>query len=1130
MTSIRRPLSALAGSLALALLLLLSSALPVQAQYFSFGKNRVQYTDFDWRYIQSEHFDVFYYDSENYDLANFTARVMESSLRQIHEDFDHQIIDRIKVVVYDSHNDFSQTNVAALPVNAEGIGGATEPFKNRIIMPFSGNYDEFRSTLQHELVHAVVNDMFYGGNVQSLVSGRAQLQIPNWFDEGLAEYISVAWDTNTDMFMRDGLLNDYMPAINQLSGYLAYRGGQSIWNFIVEEYGRQKIGEILHGARATRTINGAFQRALGMNIEQLSEAWHDYYRKIYFPEVAQREDLDNFAEHITERGKLGTYNTSPALSPQGDKIAMITNHRGYFDVVVVSAVTGEVLKTLISGQDNVEFEELNILNPNLTWSPDGSQIALSAKSQGKDHLAIVDYQTGNKQFVEFPELSAIGSVSWSPDGSKIAFDGNIGPLQDIFVYNVEERNFINVTNDAITDVQPAWGADSQTIYFTSARGDNLQLGTFLNNADLLRSDFMYTTDIYSVRVGEERVTRLTNTPGWNEDEPVTTRDGRLIYISDENGIRNVFEMNLDDRISTPLTNLLTGVQQISVSSDGTRLAVASINEGYTDIFLVRQPLTRARGQELQPNRWAQRRATESYGERVPAIRYVKQMFGSSGELITGSGDAVETDPRTGEAMADAGRQADDTTTTDTTGRDARGNIDFRNYVFESSVSQDTAFTAQYLDDSTFAPINSQTEDGRFQPKDYRLRFTTDLVYSGGGFSTYYGGYGMTQIVLSDLLGDHQIVFGSNLVLDLRNSNYYLQYGNFKDRWNWQYTFFHNASSYQGFSGQVYRFRNYGLGVSAQYPIDQFRRLDFSLSGIGLAQDFSVVGQDATTNNSSEFLYPQIIFTSDRTLAGYTHPIGGSRYSLSLTGSPPITGNTLHFASLLGDFRKYFNLGAGYSVALRGAGAVSLGRDSQTFFMGGMQGWINRRFNSETPLPLDKLGDTFITLPALPLRGHAYNAIYGDKFTMTNLEFRFPLFAAILPGPIPFLPLYNMQGVAFFDAGMAWGKDIEFSVPLSNGMQLPYFTNDGDFDFHVQERGTKYYDNATGNVVDNLPDEPEDERYSPLPFRDGDVLIGAGFGLRTIVFGLPLRYDVGWPYYSDGFAGKPVHYISLGLDF
>lgn len=1129
MRAFKSRLPVLAGIATLCLLLFAGTA-ELHAQYFSFGKNRVQYNDFEWRYIQSEHFDVFYYQSKNYDLANFTARNLEASLRQIQEDFNHRIADRIKVIIYDSHNDFSQTNVVALPPSAEGIGGVTDLFKNRITMPFSGNYDEFRSTLQHELVHAVINDMFYGGSAQSLVSGRVQLQIPTWFNEGLAEYVSVGWDTNTDTFLRDGLLNDYMPPIPQLSGYLAYRGGQSVWNFIVEEYGRQKIGEILNAARAQRSIKTAFQRSLGMDIEELSEAWQEYYEKIYFPEVAKREDLDNFAELLTERGKLGTYNTSPAISPQGDKIAMITNKRGYFDVVVVSAVTGEVLKTVIKGSDNVNFEELNILNPNLTWSPDGSRIALSAKSKGQDQLAIVDYETGEKQFINFPDMDAIGSVAWSPDGSKIAFDGNRGPRQDIFVYDLESRNFINLTNDAISDMEPAWGADSETVYFTSARGDNLQLGRFLNNADLLKEDFMYTTDIYSVRIGENRAVRLTKTPNWNEKQPVTTRDGRLLYISDRNGIQNVYEMNLDDRISTPLSNLLTGVLQISVSQDGSRLAAAGINEGYTDIFLVRQPFSRAKSEEPEPNQWAQRRARESYGQRVPAIGYLKQMFGDNTGVVTASGEAMAVDDQEEGGIAQAGDTAD---RRDTTGRDEQGRVDFRNYVFESSVEQDSAFTAQYLDAATFEPENKTTDDGRYQPKDYRLRFTTDLVYGGGGFSTYYGSYGLTQIVFSDLLGDHQIVFGSSLQLDLRNSTYYLQYGNFKDRWNWNYTFFHNASTYQGFSGQVYRFRNYGLGVTAQYPIDKFRRLDFSLSGIGLSQDFSILGADTTTNNTSEFLYPQVIYTSDNTLAGYTSPVAGSRYSVSLTASPPLGGSTLQFASVLGDYRKYFNLGYGYSVALRGAGAASIGRDSQTFFMGGMLGWINQRFNSETPLPLDKLGETFITLPALPLRGHEYNAIYGDHFTLTNVEFRFPLFAAILPGPIPFIPLYNMTGVAFLDAGAAWGQNIQFQVPLSNGQQLNYFQNDADFDFRVQERGTRYYDNETGRLLptgEQPPPGAEPGRYAELPYRDGDVLIGAGFGLRTIVFGLPLRYDVGWPYYSDGFDGKPIHYISLGVDF
>jgi outer membrane translocation and assembly module TamA len=48
--------------------------------------------------------------------------------------------------------------------------------------------------------------------------------------------------------------------------------------------------------------------------------------------------------------------------------------------------------------------------------------------------------------------------------------------------------------------------------------------------------------------------------------------------------------------------------------------------------------------------------------------------------------------------------------------------------------------------------------------------------------------------------------------------------------------------------------------------------------------------------------------------------------------------------------------------------------------------------------------------------------------------------------------------------------------------------------------------------------------------DGDILVGAGFGLRTILIGLPFRYDIGWPYGSNGFQKGAIHYFSIGIDF
>lgn len=1090
-----------------------------QAQYFAFGKNRVQYEQFDWRYIQSEHFDIYYYSAENYDLANFTAFSLETALRQLHEDFEHQIADRIQVIVYDSHNDFSQTNVVHLPVEAQSIGGVTDLFKNRITVPFNNNYADFRSLLHHELVHAVLNDMYYGGSVQSIISGGNQLQLPDWFNEGLSEYAASGWDTNTDMWMRDMVINDYLPPVPRLYGYLAYRGGQSIWNYIVEEYGREKIGEIMQTLKSHRNINSTFQRTMGLSLEEFSERWRDYYRKRYLPEVAEREDISTFATQLTGQ-KRNSYDTSPTISPQGDKLAMITNQRGYFDVVVISAITGERLKTLVKGEENINFEELNILNPNLNWSPDGSKLALSAKSKGKDNLAIIDYNTGEVRMIRLSRMDAIESVAWSPDGTKIAFDGNIGPFQDIFVYNLETGDFSNVTNDVIADYQPAWSDDSETIYFASNRGDNLELNTVKNTTHQLLFDYMYSSDIYSVRLGSNQLQRLTLTPNWDEYQPSTTNDGQLLYISDENGIPNVYRFNLEDRIAVPLTNLQTGVMQLSTSADGSRIAVNTVNEGTPDIFMIRSPFMREVPSTLSKNQWAQRREEETFAQRVPAIGYVQQLLRTTSidETTLTENAAAVVDP-TQQTVADTAVQD--------TADEEENTIDFRNYVFDSSIEEDTAFAEAYLDESKFQITDNKTEDGRYVPQEYRLRFSTDIAYAGGSLSTLYGTYGLTQILFSDLLGNHQIAFGSNLNFDLRNSSYFLQYTYLENRFNWSFSFFHNASTFQTFSGQLLRYRNLGGAVNMQYPIDKFRRIDASFSIFNLSQDFTHAFANISQNESSTFTYPQIIYTRDNTLQGFITPLAGSRYSVSMAGSPPITNETLQFISVLGDYRKYFNLGSGYSFALRGSGAASFGRDSQTFFMGGMLGWINQRWSGRS-IPIDRLGETFFTLPAVPLRGHEYNALFGDKFTLANAEFRFPLFAAILPGPIPVLPLYNLTGVAFLDAGMAWGENV---VHTPDGTSREVI-NPASLDFELQEQRDIYVDRGTGDVLETEPGDfqTNPNRYLVLPANRGDVLMGAGFGLRTIVFGLPLRYDIGWPLYKGGFDTKPVHYFSIGVDF
>jgi hypothetical protein len=184
---------------------------------FGFGQNKVQYENFDWHFLQSEHFDIYFYRG-SYRLAVFVANEAEEAYRDLKRDFQYEITERVSIILYKSHNDWQQTNVVDVYLS-EGIGGVTELYKNRVVVPFEGSYKQLRHVLHHELVHAVMNDMLYGGSIQSLISGQV-VPVPLWFSEGIAEYFSVGWDKKADMIVRDATINNTLPPINHIGLFI----------------------------------------------------------------------------------------------------------------------------------------------------------------------------------------------------------------------------------------------------------------------------------------------------------------------------------------------------------------------------------------------------------------------------------------------------------------------------------------------------------------------------------------------------------------------------------------------------------------------------------------------------------------------------------------------------------------------------------------------------------------------------------------------------------------------------------------------------------------------------------------------------------------------------------------------
>lgn len=1071
-----------------------------EAQYFRFGKNKIQYEALDWQYLQSTHFDVYYYEPGGRDLARFTAHAAEDAYAQIADLFGYQLTDRVALLVYQSHNDFVVTNAVDLPTYSEGIGGVTELFKNRVAIPFTGDYRDFRRVLHHELVHAVINDMFYGGSVQSIIQNNIQLRIPLWFNEGLAEYAALGWDTNSDMYLRDAVLEDYLAPIPRLSGYFAYRGGQGVWDYVAAQYGRQKITEILQRLRVSRSVEGAFKRATGLDLDDLSDRWHDALKAVHFPEVAAREHLDHIARPLVTDENGGAYNTSAAISPQGDRVAFLTARGALFDVYVVET-TGEARpRKLIDGQTTPQFESLRILSPGLSWDPDGRRLAVAVKSGRGDAVAVVDVETRETVHYRVPGLDAIVSVRWSPTGERIAFSGTAGPQSDIYVLDLETERTTNYTADVFSDHEPAWSPDGRALVFHSDRGAHVETARHTADAfDLLGHDYAQF-DLYRLDLDRPGpLERLTDDPDWDEQSAAFGRDPeRLLFVSDRNGVYNLYEKNLATGTERPLTDLATGVTQVSLSADGRRAALVALKEGIPSIYLLREPLERRVERDpLVPTVWAQRVMGEA-APPAPALALATRSTLEANPLLraaAGSGPFL-ADPmrarRRGEtpgdplaAAPDPGADGTDLFVFD--GSDfaepegepdstAYGavRVDFRNYEFSDAFEAAQRERRERIE-PRFEPEGHLNEDGSFRERRYKLRFSPDIIYGNVGYDALYGVQSLTQMMFSDVLGNHRILAATNLIIDLRNSDYLLSYEYRPRRTDYALTGFHLARQLTDFSRQtVYRYRNYGLTLSASYPLDKFRRVDAEMSVLGTSLTDLV--DPALRARSRVFLYPAVSFTHDGTEPGFLSPAGGRRYAVRLAASP---GLSVTFGTLLADARQYVGFGRFYSLALRASGGVSFGPDPQRFYAAGVQNWINPQYDS---LPIEDENDFVFGTPVLPLRGYDLDEASGSRFGLLNAEFRAPLVAALLPGPLPIFPLYNIQGTAFLDVGTIYSDDFTL--------------------WRTNEEGKEVLD---------------------------DLFIGAGLGLRTILLGYPLRLDWAWPYDGRGF-GEARLYFSIGLDF
>ncbi|MGH7457352.1 MAG: peptidase S9, partial [bacterium] len=267
--------------------LLVLSLTPVvrtaEAQYF--GQNKVQYENFKFEILKTDHFDIYFY-SEEKAAAQQAARMAERWYARHKFILQHELNGRQPILLYASHPQFEQTNALGGGDIGEGTGGVTEALQRRVVLPFAGPIAETDHVIGHDLVHAFQYDIT-GVNTGGRFRSPAGLQLPLWFIEGMAEFLSLGPnDPNTAMWMRDAVKSQKkLPTLRQLEDprFFPYRYGQALLAYVAGRWGDDKIGDLLKQAGRSGNIDRAIRQVLHIGPDTLANDWHKALHEAYDP-------------------------------------------------------------------------------------------------------------------------------------------------------------------------------------------------------------------------------------------------------------------------------------------------------------------------------------------------------------------------------------------------------------------------------------------------------------------------------------------------------------------------------------------------------------------------------------------------------------------------------------------------------------------------------------------------------------------------------------------------------------------------------------------------------------------------------------------------------------------------------
>ncbi|HXI20333.1 MAG TPA: hypothetical protein VNH46_04570, partial [Gemmatimonadales bacterium] len=493
------------------------------AQFYFVGENKIQYRKLDWQVLKGPRVDVYYYPEEA-ELARVALAYAEASYDTLALKFGHTVTNRVPLVIYASHSDFEQTNI--LPFTPpEGLLGVTDYLKRRVTLPFRGNMAEFRHTLRHEMVHVFQISLLYDRYVRSPRS--ANIPIPLWWTEGLAELWSAGEDARDEMILRDLVLSGRLPRlqdIDYVTGGIVYPLGGRIHRWLADTYGDWRVATFYHELWRYESFEAAIQGTYGRTLAQLNDEFQVAMRKAYYPVVADRASLASLARVVSRAAIKPTF--APDSAGGGDMIYESADN-GYIAVRSRPIDGGDAVTLLESGR-NATFENLHAFDSRIDASRPGL-LLLSTRFRDRDALVVFDRV--ERKVVgryQFPQLVSILSPVWGPDGRSVIFSGLAeSGISDLYRVSLPDGALEHLTDDHYQDLDPSLSPDGRELVWASDR----------TSGGLQDAVNLFVMDL------ETRAIRQLTYGPWVDETPRWMAPDRILFSSSRDGVLNAFSVD-----------------------------------------------------------------------------------------------------------------------------------------------------------------------------------------------------------------------------------------------------------------------------------------------------------------------------------------------------------------------------------------------------------------------------------------------------------------------------------------------------------------------------------------------------------------------------------------------------------